>query len=261
MPFPNKYRTVILSIFLASAIFGAACKTPKTKIVARFRDSTKAMVFYYPDRNDTTSFVSTEYYRNGHISKLDTVQNGYIVGTAKAYFPDGKIYHLVHFADHTKAFNDHWDGTVTQYYENGERSGEFIVKNGLLEGLSKYYNGKGILVKEYGLTKDSIKTGAYREFFDNGRVSLERNYQNGQAVGYEYMFTERGDTDRYYAMSEGHWSMPSKRWLTNGQILEGNFYDSSGKIVIWKWLTRDGKELKRSIKYSVNKKFVSPEPN
>jgi antitoxin component YwqK of YwqJK toxin-antitoxin module len=260
MPFPGRYPITILSIFAVSSLW-AGCKRPKTKIVLRHTDFTKSMVFYYPDRDDTTNFISTEYYPNGQISKLDTVQNGYVVGTGKEYFPDGKIYHLVHFAAHTRAFNDHWDGTITQYYENGVRSAEFIVKNGDLEGLSKYYNGKGVLVKEYGLTKDSIKIGPYREFFDSGRVSLERNYQNGQAVGYEYMFTERGDTDRYYALSDGRWTFPQKRWLANGQILEGNFYDSSGKIVIWKWLNKDGKELKRSIRHSVNKKFVSPEEN
>jgi hypothetical protein len=55
--------------------------------------------------------------------------------------------------------------------------------------------------------------------------------------------------------------MPYKRWLDDGNILEGNFIDSNKKAVMWKWIDKSGKEIKRTIRYPRNKIFLSPEPN
>ncbi len=74
-------------------------------------------------------------------------------------------------------------------------------------------------------------------------------------------FKENGDTLKYYKIYNGRQSMPYKRRLENGAILEGNFVDTSEKAAIWKWLDKSGKEIKRIIQHPVNKAFPSPEPN
>jgi hypothetical protein len=80
-------------------------------------------------------------------------------------------------------------------------------------------------------------------------------------IGPNYYFRENGDTVKYIGVWKGQESMPYKKWLKNGNILEGDYTDSTGKVVLWKWVDPKGKEIKRWIQYPKNKMFICPEPN
>src|SRR5882757_1862482 len=152
-----------------------SCKGSRTRIVARCRNGAPGIVYYYPDRSDTTSFISKEYYPNGKIRKIDTVQAGRLFGHLMQYYPSGKISGITIATNSPKPYTDDIDGAETDYYENGKISGQFTLKGSQLNGLAKFYNMNGVLVKEYFL-KDSIKNGEYREFYENGHIYFKTTF-------------------------------------------------------------------------------------
>ena len=146
-----------------------------------------------------------------------------------------------------------------RYNENGSISQQFIVAGGSLNGLSRHYNGNGVLVKEYYLINDSIKEGDYKEYFENGRILRQATYHMDTLVGTEYIFKENGDTAKYYSHYRGNPDLPYKKWLDNGNILLGNYSPKTSKYVVWKWYDKSGKELRTKIVHPSKNGFVTPE--
>jgi antitoxin component YwqK of YwqJK toxin-antitoxin module len=238
-----------------------SCNNASQRIKTQYLSGKPAWIYFYPDHTDTTTFISIEYYPNGKIHKRDTVQKGRIVGNHTVYYPDGSIYELMKVTNLPRVLLDPWDGFETRYYKNGIISQQFVYKNGQVDGPSKHYNSKGVLVKAYYL-KDTTKEGEYNEYYTNGRVSYKVTFLHNVPIGKEYYFDEKGDTAKYYEIDEkGDESFPYKRWLNNGIILQGDFLDSSGTIAVWIWFSRGGREIKRMIQHSNKGIFVSPEPN
>jgi len=245
------FLSILIITFLASS-----CKSPSKKIIGRFSDGTPIMIYEYPDHSDTSSFISITYYPNGRVHQRDTVKNFKVVGRPTVYYSNGNVYQIDSFFSSPDAFTNQWNGVMTQFYENGKISGQFSIKNGIIDGRSKHFNIDGILIKEY-FEKDSVKQGDYKEFYNNGKVSFQATFLNDVPVGYEYFFDENGDTVKYFAVNKnGESSLPYKKWLKNGEILQGDFADSTKNNVTWVWFSRDGKELRRKTERSTNKMFV-----
>jgi antitoxin component YwqK of YwqJK toxin-antitoxin module len=257
------YRSMrVKNVFILLILFvPVACKIARKRIVGRFPNGKVALIYYYPNKNDTLTFNSIEYYSSGQIHRRDSIQNGRVIGNSTIFYPNGKIYEIDSITNLPEIYGNRWDGKMTRYYENGNISEQFIIRKGIVDGLTRHYDESGILIKEYSL-KDTTKNGEYKEFYKNGQLSFETTYLKGVPVGFEYFFGEKGDTIKYYAINHmGEISLPYKRWLANGEVLTGNFIDTSQNSAIWIWLTKDGKEFKRKVEHSDMKTFVSPEPN
>jgi antitoxin component YwqK of YwqJK toxin-antitoxin module len=251
--------STLILIFLLFQI--ASCKKPVKKIIGRYADGTPGVVYEYADKGDTSNYISKDYYPNGRIRRIAIVTDGQVTGKVTTFHENGKISQIDSLLHPRKIIDDgDWDADVTSFYDNGVISEKFEIRHGFISGLSKYYDKRGILVKEYYLIRDTIKDGEYREFYDNGRTSFKATYRNDSLVGTEYYFKDNGDTLKYCKIENGRESLPYKRWLDNGNILEGNFVDTSEKAVIWKWY-RDGKEIKMKSAKPTNGVFINPEPN
>jgi antitoxin component YwqK of YwqJK toxin-antitoxin module len=217
------------------------------KVIAKNKNGTPGIVFEYEDRNDTLNFDVKVYYPDGILQKEATIRQGKYVGRKMTYFHNGKPYQIDSLSQPCPINIDACDGAVIRYNENGSVSQRFTVKDGEFNGLSKHYDGRGKLIKEYILTHDSIKNGLYREFYDNGRISYLAYYSRDTLTGYEYFFKENGDTVKYYNHYKGVMSFPYKIWLDNGGTLYGEYKDSSMKEVVWKWLDKSNKEIKQRL--------------
>lgn len=125
--------------------------------------------------------------------------------------------------------------------------------------MSQHFLDNGILVKEYELKNGMTKDGIYREFHDNGKVAFECKYQNDTIVGYGYYFNDKGDTVKYHNHYNGIITFPYKKWLDNGNILVGDFSDKSEKSVTWKWLDKNGRQIKSKVAYAKVEGFSAPE--
>ncbi len=244
---------LVLFIFLIS------CKNENKRIIAKFPNGIPSVTIEYFDISDTSSYTINSFYRNGSIRQKAIIKNGNFVGPAITYYPDGRISEIDSIYETRKMSRNNWDGIAIRFYKNGKISERFVIKNAERNGLSQHYDTHGILVKEYSLIHDSVKNGIYTEFYSDGKVFLKDTYKNGIPVGFEYIFSEKGDTLKYSAFYEGSESFPIKKWLGNGTVLEGDFLDKEGNAVIWKWYNHNGKEIKRKISYPIKGQYISPE--
>jgi hypothetical protein len=235
-----------------------ACKKPGKKIVARFKDSTVALAYDYPDMNDSMNYTYLEYYPDGKLHKKIPIKNGMIINFPTFFYPSGKVYE-VDSLFHAKNKDSGYDCVTTRFYESGVKWAESIVRNGSKEGLTKVYSANGVLMKKYFLTKDSIKEGPYIEFYPNGKVSFEADFHLNEPNGMVYFFGEMGDTTKYYNSFHGQVFMPYKKWLDGGTVLVGEYRDSSGNSVSWKWYNKSGIKIKERVQQSNKKAFIAPE--
>ena len=199
-----------------------SCKSDMQKTMAKFRNGSPAVVYYYPNKADTSHFVVKYYFQNGRIEKEATLQKGKFVGKKITYFPNGKIYQVdsLSMPCDTNAYA--CDGTLVRYNENGTLSQRFVIAHGAFNGLSKHYDNNGILVKEYELLNDSIKDGSYKEFYKNGKPYFTTTFKNNIPAGFPCIFDSNGDSLEFFNFDKGVLHFPYKRWLENGQILVGS---------------------------------------
>jgi len=253
---PNGSALILIFLFFQTA----SCKKPVKKIIGRYADGTPGVVYEYADKGDTSNYISKDYYPNGSIRRIAIVTNGQVTGKVTTYYENGKISQIDSLLHPRKIIDDgDWDADVTSFYDNGVISEKFEIRHGFINGLSKYYDTRGVLVKEYYLIKDTIKNGEYREFYDNGMTLLLATYINDTLVGTEYHFKENGDTIKYYNHYKGRPDFPYKKWLDNGNILFGNYAGNDNKVAVWTWHTKNGKLIKKENHRLKNEGFVAPE--
>lgn len=253
----NSLLVCYLLLIIIICLF--SCKNDYKKIVAMNRNGTPGLVYEYANKNDTANFKVKIYYPDGRLQKEGAVVNGKYVGEIITYFHNGKIYEMDSLSEPCDIDSSPCTGALSRYNENGTISQRFSVIHRHVSGLSQNYDGKGILVKEYYLTQDSIKNGEYREYYDNGKLLYKAIYKNDTVIGYSYFFKENGDTLKYFLNYKGAMDLPYKKWLDNGDILTGNFLDKTKQKAVWKWYDKNGKEVKRKIVYQTKEGFISPE--
>ena len=252
----NITESYIIALLLTVQIF--SCKRPGKKI-ERYKDGTIGIMYEYPDKTDTNTYTYVENYPNGRIHKRFNVQHNKIIGSPIIYYPGGTVYQVDSAFQPHDIYNPYWDGMTKRYYKNGLLQAELPVKKGVFEGLAKVFNENGILIKQYFLIQDSIRTGPYTEFYTNGTISVKAAYKNGLLDGMMYYFDEKGDTLKCYNTNKGEMVMPYKKWLDNGTILCGDYENDRGKTVIWKWYNKEGKLIKKERRELKGGGFAAPE--
>jgi antitoxin component YwqK of YwqJK toxin-antitoxin module len=251
-----KINSFIAILLLTVGMF--SCKRPGRKI-ERYKNGMIGIIYEYPDKRDTNTYTYVENYPNGRLHKQFSVQHNMIVGSPTIYYPNGTIYQIDSAFHQRNVYSQFWDGITKRYYKNGTLLARLPVKKGVFEGLTKTFNEKGVLLKEYFLIHDSIKNGPYTEFYPDGTISVKATFNNGLLDGMMYYFDEKGDTSKYYNCDKGDIVMPYKKWLDNGNTLYGDYADESEKAVTWKWYTKEGKLIKKERRYLRNGGFVAPE--
>jgi len=93
------------------------------------------------------------------------------------------------------------------------------TKNGRTEGLCKFYNEKGILVKEVNYKNDS-EFGEYKEFFSNGKIKVQGQYIHTKGFVKTSSFDAEGNE---HLSNEPSDRIPAK----DG---EWKYFDSNGKL-------------------------------
>lgn len=253
-------KTLIsINFLLFLLVFIVSCKTERKKVVNKFPDGKPASVIIYPDKADTTTYTIIWYHENGKIALQASIEKGKYVGEKKIYYHNGQLKQIDSLSQPCDTIFNECDGLLIRYYENGNISQRYTVRNNKLNGMSQHFLKNGLLVKEYELKNGMTKNGVYREFHDNGKLSFECNYQNDTVVGLGYYFNEKGDTVKYHNHYKGIISFPYKKWLDNGNILFGDYTDKSEESVYWKWFDKNGRQIKSKVAYAKVEGFVAPE--
>jgi len=147
------------------------------------------------------------YYRTTPIKK----DNGYLL--ADFYLSGAKQMEAFSLENN----EDHFDGTVTWYYENGNVMQTVNYKNGVLYGERKNYFESGPLKDQFSYIDGKI-TDELVSYYENAKLSETGKYENGER--------------------DGLW----KEYHKNGKLKgEGN-YANDKKVGVWKMYFYDGVE-------------------
>ena len=169
-------------------------------------DNKKQGVFKYYFDDDSGNLHS-------EITFKDDVENG----LQKYYWENGKIRREGNVIDGKE------DGIWKIYDENGELKGSTDGENFKIKYKDNHENGK--IRYEGDLNKKGEKIGLHKEWFKNGRLNFEQNYQNGKLNGLY------------------------KSWYENGQIkYEGNFKDGEKDGLIHEWYENGQLQYKMNYK-------------
>jgi antitoxin component YwqK of YwqJK toxin-antitoxin module len=235
-----------------------SCQRAQKKVISRFKNGVPFLIYEYANPNDTSNYIYQEFYPNAKIHEQLKVESNMVVNYPTRYYSSGKIYEIDTMLRPRERYSPSWDGWITRYGEDGKKLARFDVKNGGIHN-TIVFDSNGRVMKEYAVVRNIVKEGPYSEFYPNGMISVKATFHNDTLNGMMYFFNENGDTDKYYFRDRGDISMPYKKWLDNGGILFGTFTGKDQKTVLWRWYSRNGREIKKEFKYSKDREFVVPE--
>lgn len=143
---------------------------------------------------DPANGKKTTYFYNNVVETEYTLLNGELHGPAKAYYSDGKLRVSSNFL----RGKEH--GNFVEYDEDGNKVREYVMANGMRNGVWKVYKEGRI---DYSATfKDDIRNGQYVEYYyneetDKLQLKTVGEYLNDKKSGvWKLFFIENNNTQR-----------------------------------------------------------------
>ena len=92
-----------------------------------------------------------------------------------------------------------WDGLITEWYENGQKSYEATYKDGEQDGLATWWYENGHK-KEEGSWNKNGKVGEWFEWYENATLQKSEIYKEGEKDGRFTYYDKNGKmiSDGYY---------------------------------------------------------------
>lgn len=154
------------------------------------------------------------YYENGQIEDDDFYELGMRSGDWKSYYEDGALY------SNTSYVNDKVHGRKEFYSPTGKLQLVRFYDHGVLIGYS--YNGKD--GKEIDMIPIENETAKITAYYDNGNVSRELEFKNGQYVGSYKTYYYNGQLKDEFAHQNGEYQGPKISYYANGKVKERQEY-------------------------------------
>ncbi len=136
----------------------------------------------YLDGRKSGYQYSFEYFKNsndsivGYIKSQELYLNNLRNGISEFYYPDGMLKTAISYKSGRK------DGYTKEFNENG-----------IITMIIIYSDGREVdreIINQY---KDSLKNGPWKEFYPNGKLKKEENFNNGQLNGLVKLYDLSGE--------------------------------------------------------------------
>lgn len=158
--------------------------------------------------------------------------------------------------------DDPLNGPKSEYYPSGKIMKEYILSDGVPDGIYKYYSEKGPLLEEQKLVK-GVRQGIQKTFYESGQVHMEQNYENGIPQGLSKEYYENGTLKSESNLTGEPWEYSgytntfyedgkrqSESKVAEGKLLKAILYDKEGRVtseqsegmIISYWYESDGKK-------------------
>ncbi len=133
------------------------------------------------------------YYRNGNIMKKETYVNDLLDGVVQRYNGNGTLMYSFTYK------NGIQHGPFLEWYTNGEISSEGTYENGFLKGIYRTYysredlrnNNTNNLCSILYFNNFGTIDGTIKKYCENGVLTMEAEYKNGQKNGYFKKYSRR----------------------------------------------------------------------
>jgi antitoxin component YwqK of YwqJK toxin-antitoxin module len=171
------------------------------------------------------------FYASGSLKMEGTYRNDKKEGYFKEYTEQGDLLRISKYVNDViqpDAAEIQKLEVENEYYPDGKVRVSSMYRNGIPEGVKREFNpeGKveraylfrdGILIGEGIIREDGNKDGPWKDYYPDGKVKAEGNYDNGKQVG--------------------EW----KYYHQNGRIEQAGRFSKQGKLEgTWKWYYETG---------------------
>lgn len=143
----------------------------------------------------------------------------------KKYHPNGQLsLKGFYIGDSTN-----YEGNLITYFEDGTIANEYVFKNGLQDGIQKYYYATGVLegVREY---KNGIVDGIVEDYFINGSKKSTGFSLDGELYGKVNYYYENGKIKSYGCVDKLEktfylikWNEEGKKIQETGRVFSTNY--------------------------------------
>jgi antitoxin component YwqK of YwqJK toxin-antitoxin module/Flp pilus assembly protein TadD len=153
------------------------------------------------------------YDADGHLKATGEVENGYLAGEWKLYYPDGTLREVKHYGPKARLV-----GLSETYFNNGQlRQRRQFGPEGAGEGYFEQYYSDGAL-SQTGFMHEGENQGVWKSYYCNGQLSQEREFFRGELSGPLRSYAPGG-------------KLTEERLYAFGKLRELTAYDSTGKVV------------------------------
>ncbi|WP_346881948.1 tetratricopeptide repeat protein [uncultured Algibacter sp.] len=224
-----------------------------------YENGNKRIIKHY--RNGTLDGEYTSYHENGQLDDKDVYAFGKIEGTSVSYHENGKQSDATTYENgkiHGKKIFYDWFGNIQliRFYNHGRLIG---------------YSYLGADSKEVAIIPIAKETGILKAYFDNGKVSRELEYKNGDLVNTykEYYYSGQLESLINYKSNDFDGVMTTyypngnkkgvfnyqydtlqglaTKYYENGNIKEEVNYKNNNKNGIAKYYNSSGKLIRKDI--------------
>ena len=140
--------------------------------------------------------------------------------------------------------NEIYNGRFIDYYYSGRIQGEGIMKNGKLEGIRKMYFQNGKISVERNYT-NSISDGLEKEYYEDGTLKQKGVFINGKEDGIWETYFPNGQVKQRTNLKNGIVDGESTIYYSTGKILSTEL-GKNGKIIPDKRLEKITQLMKKS---------------
>ncbi len=118
---------------------------------------------------------SCDFFKFGKEGKTDKSENNHFNGRVKRYRDDGSLLSIVSYKDSLK------NGLAWNYYKNGKVRAEFHYKDGIKNGKETIYyeNGNVYRITQY---IEGVKQGKRNLFYEDGPLCAELTYIDNEVM-------------------------------------------------------------------------------
>ncbi len=179
------------------------------------------------------------FYERGSLKSEVTYKDGKMNGYLKEYAENGDLLKISKFADDViqpEAEEIQKLEVQNEYYPDGKVKISALFRNGVPEGIKREYDTNGNVEKAYlyknglitgeGIVKeDGNRDGPWKDFYPDGTLKAEGNYDNGKQTGVWKYYHSDGKTEQTGKFNkqgklDGTW----KWYFDNGQLLREENY-------------------------------------
>ncbi|MEM7161347.1 MAG: hypothetical protein AAF487_02800 [Bacteroidota bacterium] len=167
-----------------------------------------------------------DFHENGQMMRKQTFVNGYPEGKVEEWYASGnKKFRSSYVSNPLKTKDSMLSGASTEWYDNGQ-------------------------IKSEGVYWKGVRDGEWKEYTEEGQVTLEAFYDRSKFAGdvtKYYATGEKKSTGTYLLGKKDLLTGEFKEWYINGnRKFEGN-YIKGEKSGICRWFYKDGQLQKEAV--------------
>jgi antitoxin component YwqK of YwqJK toxin-antitoxin module len=179
------------------------------------------------------------FYDQGNLKSevtyRDDLKNGYL----KEYSENGDLLKISKYIDdvvQTEAEEIQKLEIQNEYYPDGKVKTSAMFRNGIAEGIKREYSAEGKIEKAFlyksgvivgeGIVKeDGNRDGHWKDFYPDGSLKAEGNYDNGKQIGEWRYYHSNGKTEQTGKFNkQGKFDGTWKWYYDSGQLLREESY-------------------------------------